>query len=113
MKRIVLSLFVAIALSGCGTPASESGRKPAADPHALVAAGATLLDVRTASEYASGHLDGATLIPVDEVGSRLDEIPRDRAVVVYCRSGGRSARAAAVLEDAGYDVYDLGSIDNW
>ncbi len=64
-----------------------------ADAKAKVASGATLLDVRTRDEFASGHVKGALNIPVQELGQRLSEVPRG-AVVVYCRSGGRSASAA-------------------
>ncbi len=85
----------------------------ASDPHALVAAGGTLLDVRTQAEFDARHLDGALLIPVDELGSRIAEVPTGQPVVVYCRSGARSARAATMLREAGYEVHDLGSIDNW
>ncbi|MCB9564133.1 MAG: rhodanese-like domain-containing protein [Kofleriaceae bacterium] len=74
----------------------------------LVAAGATLLDVRTPDEYAGGHLDGARSIPVDDLAGRLGELPRDRDVVVYCHSGRRSGRAARLLTEAGYRVHDLG-----
>lgn len=103
-------LVVGLAACGSSTPSAHSTE---ADPHALVAQGATLLDVRTVPEFEAGHLEGATSIPVDELGSRIREVPTDRPVVVYCRSGARSARAAAMLREAGYDVHDLGSIDNW
>lgn len=102
--------------AGCGSQsndASQARTEVRRDPHALVAEGATLLDVRTAQEFAAGHLDGAVNIPVDQVEARLPEIPRDRPVVVYCRSGARSRNAASVLRRSGYDVEDLGSIDQW
>lgn len=90
-------------------PASIDG--PAA--HALVASGATLLDVRTAGEWAGGHLEGARHVPVAELAARIAELPRDRPVVVYCASGFRSARAATMLAEAGFTVHDLGAIDRW
>jgi rhodanese-related sulfurtransferase len=113
------ALLVAAALSGCdrGSSAQASSAQvsaidgPAA--HALVARGATLVDVRTPGEWASGHAEGAVLIPIDELGGRLREIPRDHPVVVYCASGVRSARAAAMLGAAGYTVRDLGSLSRW
>jgi len=103
------------ASAGSSTQAS-SGRVSGIDgpgAHALVAQGATLVDVRTPGEWQSGHIEGAVLIPIDELGGRLGEIPRDRTVVVYCASGARSAQAAAVLGAAGYTVRDLGSISRW
>jgi rhodanese-related sulfurtransferase len=84
------------------------------DARKLVAEGATLIDVRSAGEFASGHVDGAKNIPVDTIGTRLGEIPKDKPVVVYCQSGVRSARAAQVLRTKGYvAVHDLGGIGNW
>ena len=61
-----------------------------------------LLDVRTAEEYAEGHIKGAVLIPVQELEQRISEVPKDKQVYVYCRSGVRSARASNMLVKAGY-----------
>ncbi len=73
-----------------------------------------LIDVRTPAEYADGHIANSVNINVEEIASRLDEIPRDKTIVVYCRSGNRSARAAQILRNAGYNViYDLGGIIDW
>ncbi|NID15812.1 rhodanese-like domain-containing protein [Luteibacter yeojuensis] len=76
-----------------------------------------LLDVRTPSEYRDGHLAGALNVPVDEVASRhgVLGIPRDRELVVYCKSGKRAARARATLESLGYSNVRLleGSADAW
>lgn len=73
-----------------------------------------LIDVRTPEEFASGHIDGSVNIPVEEMPERLDEIPGDAPIVVYCRSGNRSASAARILTDAGYaHVYDLDGIQAW
>lgn len=79
---------------------------------ALGASGALLLDVRTPGEFAGGRLEGAINIPVGELARRLEELgARDRPVVIYCRSGARSATAAGVLRRAGFaDVHDLGGL---
>ncbi len=80
----------------------------------LVEAGALLLDVRTQAEFREGHLAHATNIPVQELPARLREVgPTSRPVVVYCRSGGRSAQAAAMLRGAGYEVRDVGPMTAW
>lgn len=85
-----------------------------ADAHRLVAAGATLVDVRTAEEFADGHLSGAVNIPVSDLQGRLAEIPADRPVVVYCASGSRSASAGQILLAAGRtNVHDLGPMSSW
>lgn len=73
-----------------------------------------LLDVRTGGEFQSGHLAGAANIPVEELSRRLAELPTDMPIVLYCRSGNRSAAAARILREAGYqNVYDLGGIIRW
>jgi hydroxyacylglutathione hydrolase len=61
-----------------------------------------VLDVRTPQEFAAGHVPGAVNVPHDELPSRLAEVPRDKDVVLYCRSGRRSALAADVLAANGY-----------
>ncbi|RNI13550.1 rhodanese-like domain-containing protein [Methanohalophilus portucalensis] len=67
-----------------------------------------ILDVRTQSEYDNGHLENSYLIPVSELEYRLDEVPSDTAILVYCRSGRRSVTASNILLDAGYcDVYNM------
>jgi phage shock protein E len=80
----------------------------------LVANGALLLDVRTPEEFRDRHLDGAVNIPVQELAARIPELgARGRPVVVYCRSGARSASAATLMKSAGYEVLDIGGIGNW
>lgn len=80
----------------------------------LVKNGALLLDVRTPEEFREQHIPGATNIPVDQLPARLGELgPTSRKIVVHCRSGARSARAAGVLRQAGYDVHDFGGIGSW
>jgi phage shock protein E len=61
-----------------------------------------VLDVRTPEEYAAGHVPGAVNVPHDQLASRLAEVPKDKDVVVYCRTGRRSALAADVLAANGY-----------
>jgi phage shock protein E len=75
----------------------------------LVAPGGIVLDVRTREEFASGHVEGAVNIPVQELDARIGEVGAlGREVVVYCRSGGRSAAAAQILREAGFAVRDIG-----
>jgi rhodanese-related sulfurtransferase len=86
-----------------------------AEAKALVQGGALLLDVRSPEEFAAGHLEGALNIPVDALASRLAEVgPKDRPVVVYCRSGVRSKKARALLLEQGWaKVENLGGMSNW
>jgi len=81
----------------------------------LVAAGARLVDVRSPEEYARGHLPGAVNIPVQELDRRLaDAGPVDHELIVYCRSGHRSSRAAQILREHGFTkVHNLGPMTAW
>lgn len=75
-----------------------------------------ILDVRTEAEYEEGHVPGAIVIPNETIGSEsLKELPDlDQEILVYCRSGNRSAQAAKKLVEAGYtQVYDFGGIIDW
>ena len=61
-----------------------------------------VLDVRTPQEYAAGHVPGAVNVPHDQLASRLAEVPKDKDVVLYCKSGRRAGIAADVLAANGY-----------
>lgn len=90
-------------------PGEGGGRVDGARARALVDGGAALVDVRTHVEFSGGHPPGALNIPVSELHERLAEVPSDGPVIVYCRSGSRSARAAHLLRRSGFEeVYDLG-----
>ncbi len=83
--------------------AIDSGRRP------------VLLDVREPYEYSLCHLESSTLIPVEELDTRLGELKRDSEIVVYCHVGIRSASAVKLLRQAGFaNVRNLqGGIDEW
>lgn len=66
-----------------------------------------LVDVRTPQEYAGGHIPGAVNIPVDELRSRLGELPGDREVAVYCQVGQRGYLATRILAQAGFKVANI------
>ena len=75
-----------------------------------------LLDVRTAAEFQERHIEGAILIPYDEIRSRAQAelLDKNAVILIYCRSGRRSASAAADLVLLGFtNVYDFGGILDW
>ena len=75
---------------------------------------AVLLDVREDDEWVHGHAAGATHIPMGEVPPRLDELPEADPLYVICRSGGRSARVAAWLNQNGFDAVNVaGGMGEW
>lgn len=74
----------------------------------------TLLDVRTHDEFVMGYIPGAQNISLQELGRKMNAVPKDKPVIIYCRSGNRSAMAAQMMQQAGYtDIYDLGGIIDW
>jgi phage shock protein E len=98
---IALTAASALALTGCA----------AAEPIELTS-DTVVIDVRTAGEYADGHLDGAMNLDLTS-GQLAAEIPgldADGEYVVYCKSGNRSAQATELLEEAGLEVTDAGSM---
>ena len=76
-----------------------------------------LLDVRTTQEYNQAHIPGCILIPLDELNNKATSELKDKnaKIIVYCRSGGRSATACSILTNLGYtNVYNmLGGIMGW
>ena len=101
-----LLLALVLGLGAC----ADSPAAADADP---VTAGTVVLDVRTPDEFAEGHLAGAVNIDVQaaDFAARAAELPTDAPVVVYCRSGNRSAAAVTVLRDLGFtDLTDAGAM---
>jgi rhodanese-related sulfurtransferase len=74
-----------------------------AEARRLVSEGASLFDVREREEWDEVHVDGASLIPLDDLGEHLDEIPRKTDVILMCRSGRRSGIAQQTLRNAGFE----------
>ena len=77
--------------------------------------GAFILDVREPSEWQENHIPGATLIPLGELASRVNEVPKDQKVVVVCRSGNRSQQGRDILRQAGFEQVTsmAGGINQW
>lgn len=74
-----------------------------------------ILDVRTQEEYNAGHIKGSTLIPVQVLDKRFNELPKDRKLLVYCRTGHRSVQASEILVNNGFkEIYNMkGGIVEW
>ena len=110
MKNLVAALVLAGAalfgLTACSAPAAPAAQS-------AISADAVVVDVRTPGEYAAGHLEGAMNVDVQasDFDSQMSALPTDGDYVVYCRSGNRSAAAAARLADLGFtSVTDAGSM---
>lgn len=118
MKKRILPLVCSALLmfTGCGADGyqkiSQEKAKEMMDTQEVL-----VLDVREQSEYAGGHIPGAVLLPVGTIDedTAATVIPeKDTTVLVYCRSGSRSKRAAKALAGLGYTgIYEFGGIMSW
>jgi rhodanese-related sulfurtransferase len=91
-----------------------TARRVAAMLPELRRAGASLIDVRSPAEFAQANAPGTVNIPLQDLGSRLREIPKTAPVVVGCASGTRSGMARRMLKRQGYaQVYNIGSWSNF
>jgi len=104
------------AAPGSATADLELDRAPelsGEEAHQFVSYGAVLLDVTPESHLAESAIEGSTHIPMDELRARLNELPQNASIVVYCLTGEDTARAAAVLVAEGYDAHELGARARW
>ena len=113
---IVVALIIYLILQSAGgnrtgLPATVS----ASEAHTLYQNGAYVLDVRTPEEWNEFHAPNTTLIPLDQLPSRLNEVPRDRQIVVVCRSGNRSQEGRDILLGAGFEQVTsmTGGLNEW
>ena len=123
MLLAAATLLTACGAAGAGTASSAQSAPAAAqvltaeEAHTRMAGGgAVIVDVRTAEEYAEAHIPGAILLPNEDIGdTRPASLPvLDAELLIYCRSGNRSAQAAKKLTALGYtNVYDFGGIRDW
>lgn len=131
MKKLLSTLFAAFLLvsffaCAAAAPAEPTPTVKPAEYHKISAEDAKarldsgdalmLLDVRTKEEFDAGHIEGAILLPNETIlDTQPDALPdRDAEILIYCRSGNRSAQAANKLVAMGYtNVYDFGGIIDW
>lgn len=128
MKIAVLlgiGLIMAFGLAGCSFRSKAAGTSKDTAYHVISGEEAkqmmdekevTILDVRTAWEYAEGYIPNAVNLPNEEIGGEPVELlpDKDAVLLVYCRSGRRSKEAAGKLAELGYtNVYDFGGIIDW
>ena len=80
----------------------------------LIDSGAQIVDVRTDGEYEAGHIPGSRHIPLAEVQSEAAGLKREKALVLYCRSGDRSSMAADAFAASGWDAHSIeGGLAAW
>jgi phage shock protein E len=116
LSLLAVTITALISLAGpAGGALPPPGLIDGATAQQLRARGVTVVDVRTPGEFQGGHVPGALNIPHDQIARRAAEVgARDRPVLLYCRSGRRSAMAAAELVRQGFTaVYDFKTIGDW
>ena len=111
--RHILLCGCSAVLCGCGNPGSAVSDAPA---NAQVAPDSfVLIDVRSAEEFASGHLQGAVNIPHDRIMEEIGAVAPDKSarIILYCRSGRRAETALNALKSAGYEnVSNYGGLED-
>ena len=117
MKPLIISVTIILGVGGLLFVAQNNNTKtttPAMTMQTIqtdVNGGAQLVDVRTADEYNTSHIDGAINLSLQDMQSgTMPNISKDKTIYVYCHSGNRSGQATTILKAAGYKVTDLGAI---
>ena len=117
---LIALLFFNISLAGCKTQESKPAsitNVTADEVYKMLSSNKDyfILDVRSKEEFDSGYIEGAYLIPVTELENRLVELPQDKPIIVYCRSGSRSTSAANILLEKGFkEIFNMtGGITEW
>ena len=120
MKRMVFLLAALLLLTGCSGGTSDGSYEQITQEKAkemMDTQEVIVLDVREQSEYDSGHIPGAVLLPVGSIDEETAAavIPeKNSTVLVYCRSGNRSKTASSTLAGLGYtNIYEFGGISTW
>lgn len=105
---LLLALSLLLALTACTSKASYEDIDNEAAKQMIDDNKVEVIDVRTAEEYAEGHIPVASLLPLEELESRISELDKEKSYLFVCRSGNRSSQAAQILIDKGFkNVYNL------
>jgi rhodanese-related sulfurtransferase len=115
MKKLLIPIMGLVLLSACANGASVTKISAAKAKEMMDTQEVIIVDVRTQAEYDEGFIPNAILIPNESIdGEPMELVDKDATILVYCRSGNRSAQAAKKLVDLGYtNVYDFGGIIDW
>ena len=115
MKKIFLLLTVLLTLAACSSSSNVTKISAKEAKEMMDTQDVIVVDVRTQAEYDESHIENAILITNETIDGEPSELPdKDVTILVYCRSGNRSAEASAKLADLGYtNVYDFGGIIDW
>lgn len=112
MKKFLTGALLLIALTLITTCSKVSDEEIILARQA-VTNGALMLDVRTVKEYKEKHIDGAKNLPIQVLEKQYAYLPKDKEIVVYCRTGSRSGAAARFLREQGFTVHDVATQEDW
>ena len=116
-SRLLLAALLVLFLAGCGQSPAGASVDISVDEALRLWQNkeAIIIDVRTPGEYRDGHIPGVVNIPLDELEKRIGEIPKDKKVVLICRTGSRSAQGTRLLRSKGFNnVYNsTGGMSTW
>jgi rhodanese-related sulfurtransferase len=110
MKKIIIFLVSIIFISGCTSPLVKQMNVSQTKTFLNSNNDVLIIDVRTKEEYDLGHIDGAILIPYDQISTKLEELEsyKDKPILVYCRTKNRSSVAIDVLKENGFtNLYQM------
>lgn len=115
---IAVGLIIFLIASLGSEQANSTGNLPASvnvdEAYQMYQDGTFVLDVRTPEEWNEFHAPNTTLIPLDELAARVNELPKDQPILVVCRSGNRSQAARDILLQAGFDATSMnGGLNEW
>ena len=112
MKKFIclfLLLLTVGLFSACSKVSDEDLRKA----RKAVENGAIIVDVRTPKEFKQKHVKGAINLPVEEIIKGRINLPKNKELVLYCRSGNRTKTSAKILREQGWSVYDVATQADW
>jgi len=115
---VAVAIVIFLIASMGGEQSSNAGTLPASvsvdEAHQMYTDGTFVLDVRTPEEWNEFHVPNTTLIPLDELTARVNELPKDQPILVVCRSGNRSQAGRDILLQAGFDATSMdGGLNAW
>jgi len=115
---LIVAIVVFLIATAGGEKTSNTASQPAFvsvdEAYQMYQEGTFVLDVRTPEEWEEYHAPNTTLIPLDELASRVNELPKDRLIVVICRSGNRSQTGRDILLQAGFNATSTnGGLNAW
>ena len=119
MKKLLIPiLLLVLLLTACGSASNEDSLPSTVsvdEAYQMYQDGVFFLDVRTPEEWNEFHAPNSTLIPLDQLQNRLDEVPTDQPIVVVCRSGNRSQQGRDILLEAGINQVTSmsGGLNEW